>query len=183
MVLCPPHQKGGWAAVTTFYLASETEQFALIICLFCSLILCMFYMFASLDRGERKQNRLFNTGVLIALLLLLCMTADTFNKKVSEVPIKPLLSLPMWVLWCIVGASSALLLYRTASLILPKGRTLSHMQSIHCPVRSAILPQRAKSSCAICKCTVCSGFWRKVICSILMNCRKRLSCLTREAAF
>lgn len=112
--------------MTTFYLTSETEQFALIICLFCSLILCVFYMFASLGRGERKQNRLLNTGVFIALLLLLCMTADTFNKKVSEIPIKPLFSLPMWVLWCIVGASSALLLYRTASLILPKGRTLSH---------------------------------------------------------
>lgn len=112
--------------MTTFYLSSETEQSALMICLFLSLIVCVFYMFASIGRAGSWRNRILNSGAFIALLILLCITADAFDKRTEGVSVNPLLTLPMWVLWCIVGASSALLLYRTASLILPKGRTLSH---------------------------------------------------------
>ena len=110
----------------TFYLASGTEQAALLTCLFFSLILCVFYMFASLERRERKRNITLNAGVFISLLLLLCITADAFDKKITEVPAKPLLPLPMWVLWCIVGVSGVLLLCQTSSLIFQKGKTLSH---------------------------------------------------------
>ena len=112
--------------MTTFYLASETEQFALMTCLLCSLILCVFYMFASFGRNERKQNRLFNTGVLIALLLLLCMTADAFGKRTKGVSVGPILPLPMWALWCIAGAAGVLFLCQTAVMIHRKSRTLGH---------------------------------------------------------
>jgi len=83
-------------------------------------------MFASFGRNERKQNRLFNTGVLIALLLLLCMTADAFGKRTEGVSVGPILPLPMWALWCIAGAAGVLFLCQTAVMIHRKSRTLGH---------------------------------------------------------
>ena len=112
--------------MTTFYLASETEQFALMTCLFCSLILCVFYMFASFGRVRSRRNRILNVGVFIALLILLCITADAFGKRTEGVSVDPLLPLPMWALWCIAGAAGVLFLCQTAVMIHRKSRTLGH---------------------------------------------------------
>lgn len=110
----------------TFYLSSETEQSALMICLFLSLIVCVFYMFASIGRAGSWRNRILNSGAFIALLILLCITADAFDKRTEGVSVNPLLALPMWALWCIAGAAGVLFLYQTAVVIHRKSRTLGH---------------------------------------------------------
>lgn len=110
----------------TFYLSSETEQSALMICLFLSLIVCVFYMFASLGRVRSRRNRILNVGAFIALLILLCITADAFDKRTEGVSVNPLLTLPMWALWCIAGAAGVLFLCQTAVMIHRKSRTLGH---------------------------------------------------------
>lgn len=112
--------------MTTFYLSSEAEQSALMICLFLSLILSVFFMFAFLDKGGSRWNRILNVGVFIALLLLLCITGDAFGKKTEGVSVKPLLPFSMWELWCIVGTSGVLFLCQTAVMIYRKSRTLGH---------------------------------------------------------
>jgi len=67
--------------VTTFYLSSEMEQSVWMICLFFSLILDVFLFLASPDRGGSRRCRLLNAGVFIALLILLCIAGDAFDKK------------------------------------------------------------------------------------------------------
>lgn len=126
MALYPPHRKGGWTNVTTFYLSSEMEQSVWMICLFFSLILDVFLFLASPDRGGSRRCRLLNAGVFIALLILLCIAGDAFDKKADGLPINPLLPFPMWSLWCIADMVGTLLLGQTAVLIHRKGRTLSH---------------------------------------------------------
>lgn len=110
--------------MTTFYLASETEQSSLMLCLFFSLILCVFYMLASCGRGVSRRTGALNAGMFLALLLLLSMTADAFDRQGLEV--RPLPLPPIWVLWCIAGGSGVLLLCQTAVMIYRKGRTLGH---------------------------------------------------------
>ena len=112
--------------MTTFYLSSETEQSALMICLFLSLIVCVFYMFASIGRAGSWRNRILNSGAFIALLILLCITADAFDKRTEGVSVNPLLTLPMWALWCIAGTAGVLFLCQTAVMIHRKSRTLGH---------------------------------------------------------
>ncbi len=79
-----------------------------------------------LDRGGSRRCRLLNAGVFIALLILLCIAGDAFDKKADGLPINPLLPFPMWSLWCIADMVGTLLLGQTAVLIHRKGRTLSH---------------------------------------------------------
>lgn len=88
MALSPPHRKGEWTNVTTFYLSSEMEQSVWMICLFFSLILDVFLFLASPDRGGSRRCRLLNAGVFIALLILLCIAGDAFDKKADGLPIK-----------------------------------------------------------------------------------------------
>ena len=112
--------------MTTFYLSSEMEQSVWMICLFFSMILDVFLFLASLDRGGSRRCRRLNAVVFIALLILLCIAGDAFEKKADGLPINPLLPFPMWSLWCIAGMVGTLLLGQTAVLIHRKGRTLSH---------------------------------------------------------
>lgn len=112
--------------MTTFYLSSEMEQSVWMVCLFFSLILDVFLFLASIGRGGSRWCRLLNAGTFTALLILLCIAGDAFDKKADGLPVNPLLPFPMWSLWCIAGMAGALLLGQTAVLIHRKGRTLSH---------------------------------------------------------
>ena len=112
--------------MTTFYLSPETEQSVWMVCLFFSLILDVFLFLASIGRGGSRWCRLLNAGTFTALLILLCIAGDAFDKKADGLPVNPLLPFPMWSLWCIAGMAGALLLGQTAVLIHRKGRTLSH---------------------------------------------------------
>lgn len=112
--------------MTTFYLSPEMEQSVWMVCLFFSLILDVFLFLASIGRGGSRWCRLLNAGTFTALLILLCIAGDAFDKKADGLPVNPLLPFPMWSLWCIAGMAGALLLGQTAVLIHRKGRTLSH---------------------------------------------------------
>lgn len=111
--------------MTTFYAASETEQSAWMICLFFALLLDVFLFLTSLDRSGRRWNRLFNIGIFIALLILLCTAGDAFHKTAAGLPAHPRLPFPMWLLWCIAGMAGTLLLGQSAVFIHEKDRTLS----------------------------------------------------------
>ena len=100
--------------MTTFYAASETEQSAWMICLFFALLLDVFLFLTSLDRSGRRWNRLFNIGIFIALLILLCTAGDAFHKTAAGLPAHPWLPFPMWLLWCIAGMAGTLLLGQSA---------------------------------------------------------------------
>ena len=121
--------------MTTFYLSSEMEQSVWMLCLFFSLILDVFLFLASPDRGGSRRCRLLNAGVFIALLILLCIAGDAFDKKADGLPINPLLPFPMWSLWCIYKCTACSTYWRKAisSTSMNCGR---HLQSV---IRKAVL--------------------------------------------
>lgn len=111
--------------MTTFYQTSSAEQSLFMICLFLLLIVTLFYLIVSHYRFQSRCNRYLNLGIFLTLFALLSILGEGFRKINIQQPYKILLPLPMWMLWCIVGVSSVLLICEAVVRYRQRGKNLS----------------------------------------------------------
>ena len=168
--------------MNTFYLSSTAQQTLLMLCLFCSMIVTLFYIIVSYERAQSKRNICLNAVMFMVLFALLSVLGDAFRKIEQQQPYTAILPFPMWLLWCVVGISIILPVFETVALYRQKGKNLSRRS-----VKQAIDTQfvifllQGLSSCAICKCTGCSEVWRKAICKRSANYRRLSMTVIRKA--
>ena len=111
--------------MTTFYMSSNAEQSILMICLFFSLIVTLFYLIVSYSSFKKKWNRYINIGLFLILFTLLSIMGEAYRKMEESRQYEVLLPLPMWVIWCIVGLSCVLLICETVIWYRQRGKNLS----------------------------------------------------------
>lgn len=111
--------------MTTFYQASSAEQSLFMVCLFFLLIVTLVYLIVSRYRFQSKCNRYLNVGLFLILFALTSILGEAFRKINIQQPYEILLPLPMWLLWCIVGVSSVLLICEAVVEYRQRGKNLS----------------------------------------------------------
>ena len=111
--------------MTTFYQASSTEQFLLMLCLFFLSIAALFHLLVYYDRFQGKFSRYLNVGMFLVLFALLSVLGEAYGKINKQQPYEALLLLPMWLLWCVAGVVSILLISEAVMWYCQKGKTLS----------------------------------------------------------
>lgn len=111
--------------MNTFYLSSTAQQTLLMLCLFCSMIVTLFYIIVSYERAQSKRNICLNAVMFMVLFALLSVLGDAFRKIEQQQPYTAILPFPMWLLWCVVGISIILPVFETLVLYRQKGNNLS----------------------------------------------------------
>lgn len=108
----------------SFGMTSPTGQSALLICLFFSLLIGIFYLLLTAGKDRSRWDRRLVVGALLALLLLLCLLTVCFEQTASGALGAPSFSPPVWVLWAVAGVADAIFLGKIACCLTQKNNTL-----------------------------------------------------------
>lgn len=107
-----------------FEMVSPAGQSALLICLFSSLLIGIFYLLLTAGKDGSRWGRQLTAGTLLALFVLLCLLTVCFEQTASGALEVPHFSPPVWTLWAVAGAAGAIFLGRIARCLTQKDCTL-----------------------------------------------------------
>lgn len=103
--------------MNSFYLSTIAEQSAIMVCIFFALTVSLLLLLIPLDKSNRRWLKWINASIGMVLFGLDAIMGHTFRSMIENMPYRELIPLPMWSLWCFVGAAIIFFALETIFLI------------------------------------------------------------------